>query len=56
MELSPEEIQAFKDLKPERIVLSDAAFDKLNEIIEAPAKPNPALVELMKRRPSWAKS
>lgn len=42
--------------KPEVLVISDAAFNKLTEVLEAPAEPTPALVALMKRKPRWAES
>lgn len=39
---------------PEKIVLSDEAFDNLTEILERKDGPNPKLVELMKRPKRWA--
>lgn len=41
----------------ERIVLSEAAAKKLDEILERPSEPTPALVALMKgrRRPEAAR-
>jgi uncharacterized protein (DUF1778 family) len=39
---------------PKKIELSDAAFDKLTEIIESKDGPNPKLVELLKRPKRWA--
>lgn len=48
-------MKAFEQTKPEVIVLSDEAFDRVVKILEAPSKPNPALVALMQRKPIWVK-
>lgn len=46
-------MKGFKLTNPEVIVLSDDAYDRLVKIIEAPSKPTPTLVALMRRKPIW---
>lgn len=41
---------------PERIVLSDEAFDNLTEILERKDGPSPKLLALMKRPTRWVKT
>lgn len=41
---------------PERIVLSDEAFDRFTEICERKDGPSPQLVALMKRPKRWVKT
>jgi uncharacterized protein (DUF1778 family) len=46
-------MKEWNGLKVETIVLSDEAFDELEKILNAPPKPNPKLVELMRRKKPW---
>ena len=50
MNLSDQEIEDFKSLKPEVIIISDEAFDKLTDMIDNPPEVNQNLVNLFKQR------
>jgi uncharacterized protein (DUF1778 family) len=39
--------------KPEIMYVSQEAYDKLQEMIAEPAKPNPKLIELLNRKTPW---
>lgn len=47
-ELSPEEIEAFENLIPTVMYLSERDWNTLMEMLEAPPEPTEALVELMR--------
>ena len=42
-----------KGAKPEPIYVSQEDYDKLQEMIENPSPPSPALIELLNRKPPW---
>ena len=42
-----------KGAKPEPIYVSQEDYDKLQEMIENPPPPSPALIELLNRKTSW---
>lgn len=48
MNLSDQEIEDFKSLKPEVIIISDEAFDKLTDMIDNPPEVSQNLVNLFK--------
>ena len=39
--------------KPEIMYVSEEAYDKLQEMIENPSPPSPALIELLNRKAPW---
>ena len=41
------------EAKPEPIYVSQEDYDKLQEMIENPPPPSPALIELLNRKTSW---
>jgi uncharacterized protein (DUF1778 family) len=47
-ELSPEEVEAFKNLIPVIMELSEADWNYFMEMLESPPEPNEALKELMR--------
>ena len=42
-----------KGAKPEPIYVSQEDYDKLQEMIENPSPPSPALIELLNRKTPW---
>ena len=42
-----------KGTKPEIMYVSQEAYDKLQEMIENPSPPSPALIELLNRKAPW---